>query len=124
MFEVKDALLRMVKTVLFLKKMADAYCVIGIDDNPHRQAFGDLCDAIYYLVGEHVEEFDKSVTCLAVNAPFLTDERRAELLWSEYVKHHPDVYVDPPKPLTITREQMRQMTELNGGYMTPEGDWQ
>ena len=124
MDEIKNALLRMVTSAIATKKMADAYLTVGLDDNTLHKIYGDICDAIYYLIGERMEDFSKSVTCLAVTAPFLTDERRAELLWSEYVRNHPFVHVDQPKPLTITREQMRHMTELNGGYMTPEGDWQ
>lgn len=123
MNEIKDALLRMVTSAIATKKMADAYLTVGLDDNTLHKIYGDICDAIYYLIGEHMEDFSKSVTYLSVTAPFLTDERRAELLWSEYVRNHPVVHVDQPKPLTITREQMRHMTELNGGYMSPEGDW-
>ncbi len=120
MNEIRDALLRMVKTALFLKKMAGAYTVLGLDDNPHHEALGNLCDAIYCLVGEHVEEFDKSVTCLAINAPILSNERRTELLLSEYKKNHLQ-----SKPNTIEPDEMLEMVKENGGYMheTPEGDW-
>ena len=117
---VRDALLRMVKTSMFLKKMAEAYTVLGLDDNPHHQAFGDLCDAIYSLVGEHTEEFDKSVTWIAVNAPFLCDERRVQLLMSEYEKHHcecPNYEPKQPKPNTMPRECVEKMACENGGYV-------
>lgn len=126
MNEIRDALLRMVKTAMFLKKMSEAYTVLGLDDNPHLEAFGDQCDAIYYVVGEHTEEFDKSVTWIAVNAPFLTDERRVELLMSAYEKNHmADSYVEQkqPKPHTFSREECKGMCKKNGGYMAPEGDW-
>lgn len=124
MNEIKDALLRMVNSAIATKKMADAYLTVGLDDNTLHKIYGDICDAIYYLVGERMEDFSKSVTCLAVTAPFLTDERRAELLWSEYVRNHPVVHVDQPKPHTITREECEKMFRKNGGYMSPEGDWQ
>ena len=123
MDNIRDALLRMVTTAMFLKKMAGAYTVLGLDDNPHHNAYGDLMDAIYYLIGEHVEEFDKSVTYLAINAPILTDERRTELLLSEYMKNHPE-QVRQPKPNTMERSEFRKMVKKNGGYQTPEGDWQ
>lgn len=123
MNEVKDAFLRMVRTALFLKKMAEAYSVIGLNDNPHHEAYGDLAEAIYSLVGEHVDEFNLSATYVALTTPYLTDERRMELLWAEYVRNHPDMHVDQPKPLTISREEIRDMVNRNGGYMTPEGDW-
>lgn len=124
MDNIRDALLRMVTTARFLKKMAEAYTVLGLDNNPHHNAYGDLMDAIYYLIGEHTEEFDKSVTYLAINAPILTDERRAELLLSEYMKNHPE-QVRQPKPITCTTAELFKMFNENGGYMheTPEGDW-
>lgn len=126
MTEIRDALLRMIKTARFLKKMSEAYTVLGLDDNPHNEAFGDQCDAIYYLVGEHTEEFDKSVTWIAVNAPFLTDERRAELLMSAFEKNHmveSHVEQKQPMPHTFSRKDDKQMFRKNGGYMAPEGDW-
>lgn len=126
MNEIRDALLRMVRTALFLKKMADAYTVLGLNDNPHHEAYGDMCDAIYSLIGEHTEEFDKSVTWIAVNAPFLTEERRTELLMSEYEKNHyvcPNFEPKQPKPHTFKREDTKKMVKDNGGYIAPEGDW-
>ena len=123
---VKDALLRMVRTTMFLKKMAEAYTTLGLNDNPHHEAFGDLCDAIYSLIGEHTEEFDKSVTWIAVNAPFLTEERRTEMLMSEYEKNHyacPNREPKQPKPYTITKKEYDKMFKKNGGYTAPEGDW-
>ena len=127
MTEIRDALLRMVRTAMFLKKMAGAYTTLGLDDNPHHNAYGDMCDAIYYLVGEHTEEFDKSVTWIAVNAPFLTEERRTEMLMSEYEKNHIScclaTELKQPKPHTFKREDTKKMAKDNGGYMSPEGDW-
>lgn len=119
MTEIRDALLRMVRTAMFLRKMADAYTTLGLDDNPHRQAYGDQCDAIYYLIGEHTEEFDKSVTWIAVNAPFLTEERRTEMLMSEYEKNHyacPNFEPKQPKPNTMERKDFNKMAKKNGGY--------
>ena len=122
MDNIRDALLRMVTTTLFLKKMAEAYTVLGLDDNPHHEAYGDMMDAIYYLIGEHTEEFDKSVTYLAINAPILTDERRTELLLSEYRMNHPE-QVAQPRPNTIEPSSFLNMKKRNGGYKfnSPEG---
>ena len=123
MEEIRDALLRMVRTALFLKKMAGAYTTIGLDDNPHLQAYGDMCDAIYYLVREHTEEFTESVTHLVLNAPFLSDERRAEILMSAFRKNSRDIEPKQPKPNTASREEIEKLYKKNGGYMSPEGDW-
>lgn len=124
MNEIRDALLRMVKATRFLKKMSKAYAVIGWDENPHHEMYGDMMDAIYYLIGEHVNEFDKSVTWLAINAPYLTDERRTELLMSEYLKNNPNAHIEQPRPSFISPKELRKMMEDSGGYMAPEGDWQ
>ena len=121
---IRDALLRMVKTALFLKKIAEAYTVLKLDDNPHRNAYGDLLDAIYSLIGEHVDEFGLSITYVALTAPFLSDERRTDLLMSEYVKNHSDIKVEQPKPYFFSPEELRKMAENKSGYQTPEGDWQ
>ena len=126
MDRIRDALLRMVKTAMFLKKMSEAYTVLGLDDNPHHKQYGDMCDAIYYLVGEEVEDFSKSVTYIAITAPFLCDERRAQLLMSEYEKNHyncPNYEPKQPKPNTVSRKQIEKMVKKNGGYMAHEGDW-
>lgn len=120
MNEIKDALLRMIRSAMSAKKMADAYLMIGLDDNKLHRIYGDLLDAIYSLIGESVDEFNLSVTYVAATAPFLTDERRTELLYFEYVKNH---QVKQPKPFFTTPEEMRKSVKENGGYMSPEGDW-
>ena len=123
MNEVKDALLRMVKTTLFLKRAAEAYTVIGLDDNPHHEAYGNMFDAIYSLIGEHVDEMNLSITYVALTAPFLSAERRTELLMTEYEKNHPNDQVEQPKPFFFSPEEMRRMKDNRCAYQTPEGDW-
>ena len=120
MSDIKDALLRMIRSAMSAKKMADAYLTIGLDDNKLHRIYGDLLDAIYTLIGESVDEFGLSVTYVAATAPFLTDERRTELLYSEYLKNH---QIKQPKPFTVSPEEMRKMFKKNGGYKfnSPEG---
>ena len=110
----------MVRSAMTAKKLSDAYLMVGLNDNAMHEMYGDIMDAIYYLIGEHVDEFDKSVTYVAVNAPILSDNRRVELLYSEFVKNHK---AEQPKPNIIEQEEMRKMHRKNGGYMAPEGDW-
>lgn len=122
---MKDAFLRMVRAARKIDKLGDAYLKADVDNgNVLMDAYGDIADAIYCIVGEHTEDFESSVTYTALTAPILTDERRALILLAEYNKHHPEQpVVDMPKPNLISPESMRKMMERNGGYMTPEGDW-
>ena len=121
MKEVKDALLRMVKAGRETKKLMEAYVTIGLNDNPLFDIYGNIADAIYYTVGERTETFNESVTKLALEAPILTDERRTEILYSEWKKNHTEL----PKPNVCTTAEIFKMFNENGGYMheTPEGDW-
>ena len=122
MDRMKDALLRLVKAGLSTKKMQEAYLTVGLDDNRLFEIYGNILDAVYDLIGEHTNTFEESVTHLAMTAPILTDDRRAELLMIEYRKNHPD----QPFPLTMEPEEARQLFKENGGYLlreTPEGDW-
>lgn len=121
MQNVKDALLRMVKAAMKAKELREHYVKMGIDDDPPFQIYGDILDGIYSLVGEHTETFEESVTNIIMNAPALTENRRAKILYGEYVKNF-ECY--QPAPNTISREEMRKIYAENGGYMTPEGDWQ
>ena len=119
MREVKESLLRMVRAAMKAKKMQENYLRIGIDYQPWFEIWGDVLDAIYYLIGEHTMTFDESVTCITMNAPILSEERRAEMLYAEYEKNHPV----QPRPNPITNKELRDMYRNSGGYMTPEGDW-
>lgn len=113
---IKDALLRMVRAGKKINKMKDAFLDVGLNDVPLADAYGDICDAIYYIVGEHTNEYKESVTYITMAAPILSDERRTEMLMSEYRNNHPE-QVEQPKPNTIERDEMEQMVKQNGGYM-------
>jgi len=91
------------------------------EKDPLFEAWGELLEAIYCLVGEHKEMFNDSATSIVMNAPILSNERRTKMLMSEYRKHHPE----QPKPDTVEPDQMRDMVRQNGGYRyeTPEGEW-
>lgn len=116
---IKDALLRMVRAGIKTKNMQEAYLKVGLEDNALFDIYGDILDGIYCILGEKRNTFDQSVTFTAMSAPYLTDERRTEILYAEYMKNHPD----QPRPLTAERVDVREMYNRAGGYMTPEGDW-
>ena len=121
MNEIKDALLRMVNAGRKVEDLMEAYVKVGLNDNPLHEAYGEICEAIYTLLGEHTEAYKDSITCVAMTAPFLTNERRAEILLAEYRKNH----AVQPRPNTMSSDGMKELFSQNGGYMheTPEGDW-
>ena len=120
MKEIKDALLRMVRAGRSTKEMCDCFVQAGLDDNKLFEIYGEIADAIYGLLGERTQTYEESVTYIALTTPILTDERRAEMLYSEWKKNH----ASQPAPNTIEPDEMQKMTEENGGYMAPEGDRQ
>lgn len=121
MNEIRDALSRLVKAAMRAKAMQEHYLKIGIDDQPWFEIWGDILDGIYSLIGEHTDTFDHSATFITMNAPILSNERRTEMLLSEYRKNHPV----QPAPHTFEVNKIADMYRKNGGYMyeTPEGDW-
>ena len=124
MDRIKDALLRLVKAGRTAKTMQEAFVTVGLKDNALFDIYGNILDAIYAIVGERTETFEESVTHLAMTAPILTDERRMELLYSEYKKNYG--IASQPAPYITEPREMKELFEKNGGYLlreTPEGDW-
>ena len=122
MEEMKDVLSRLLKAGRKIMRMKEAYVDVGLNDTMLHDAYGEICDAIYHLIGENTDEFSSSVTCIAMETPLLTDERRTEMLYSQYMRTHPV----QPRPNTMMHCEMKDMYDKNGGYMlreTPEGDW-
>lgn len=120
---IRDAILRMVKAGLETKKLQEAYANAGLDDNALFQIFSEISSAIYDLIGEQTETFEESKTNTLMNAPCISVEKRAELLYNEYVRNNSCTIQS--KPITVTTEQMKEMYRKSGGYLreTPEGDW-
>ena len=122
MTEIRDALLRMVKAYRLVGEMLDAFLMVGLNENPLMEAHGEIAEAVYQLLGEHVDEFIDSVTHLVLNVPHLSDERRAKMLYAEWKKNHPEM----PAPNTCEHSEFLEMFNKTGGYYkieTPEGDW-
>ena len=122
MNHLRDALLRFVKAGMKTKAMLDLYQGLGLDDANVFEIWSEILSGIYDILGEKTASFEESVTARGMTEKNLTDERRAELLANEYRNNHPIFTM--PKPHILERQDVRQMTKENGGYMTPEGDWQ
>lgn len=128
---MKDVLLRLVTGAMKIKRIQESYVDVGLDDSKIFDAWSDIADAISHLIGEDVDEFENSVTHLALTAPILTNERRTELLWSVCKKSHAKA------PSFLNPDDMEKMVYANGGYSvtsgyvrpkavaeTPEGEWE
>lgn len=106
MQNIKDALLRGVEACRELLKLHEAMEYCGYPENPFWKNYGTIADLIYELIGEHTETFEESVTFLALTAPYLTNERRVEMLYATYKKNFPDQpgpahYVEGISPTNI-----------------------
>lgn len=119
MNEIKDALLRLVTAARDTKRLQEAFVNVGLKDNMIFGVYSEISSAIYDLIGEKTDTFEESVTNLVLTVPYLTNERRAEMLMAEYRKNHPEM----PAPNIMSSDGMKELFERNGGYMTPEGDW-
>lgn len=119
MNDIKDALLRLITAGLETKKMQESFLNSGLDDNVLFSIYGNIIDAIYYLLGEHTNTLEESVTHVAMTVPGLSEEVRLRLMTACYNVNHPS----QPAPTFITPEEMRKSVRKNGGYISPEGDW-
>lgn len=114
MQNIKDALLREVEAGRNLFNLHQAMDACGFADNPFWDNYAIVADGIYDLIGEHTETFEESVTHLALTAPFLTNERRTEMLYAEYKKNFPD----QPSPVSYVGDI--QNTDRPAGSYPPD----
>lgn len=123
MKEIYGALFGLVVAHREAETLQNAFVKVGLNDNPIFNIRANIMDAISHIIGEHLDEdqdfIKDSVTSITLSAPFLTDERRTEMLFAEYKKNYPS----QPKPNTFEQMDMQKMFRESGGYMTPEGDW-
>ena len=119
MREIQDALLRLIRAGLEAKQLQEGYLNSDLNDNVPFSIYGNIIDAIYYLVGEKTSTLEESVTYTAMTVKGLSESVRLKLLTACYNVNHPA----QPEPTLIEREEMRKRVRENGGYMSPEGDW-
>lgn len=125
MENVRDALLRMVRAAKDANFQMDFYKRVGIGTDRIFNIYGNIADAIYCLIGEKTENFDESITNLALTTPYLSDSRRAEILYSAY-KNNVLLGNEPmtvqPKPYTISDEEFRKLARDHGYYAMEVGE--
>lgn len=113
MQNIRDALLRDVDACREMLKLHDAMAECGYMENPYWDTFATLADGIYKLIGEKTDTFEESITYLTLNAPYLTNERRVEMLMAEYKKNFPE----QPRPI-ISEQDGKNMAGYEHGKMT------
>ena len=96
MQNVKAALQREVEAARDLLKIHKVMDACGYPENPFWDNYAAVADGIYKLIGEHTDTFEESITHLALTTPYLTVDRRVEMLIAEYRKNFPE----QPKPIT------------------------
>lgn len=85
--DTKEALTRMVKAGRLALTMDKGLRSLGYDETPYFDIYGNIADAVYFLLGEETETFSASVTSLVFESPELTDARRVSLLMRELEKN-------------------------------------
>ena len=70
-------LIRAGRDALHLEKMLTG---LGYDSTPYYNLHGEICDAVYKILGEDTETFEESVTYAAMNDCLTSDETCAEQL--------------------------------------------
>ena len=86
---MEQALLRMLRAAERTKQMDDDLVKRGYSDSPYADIFGDIADAIYYLIGENTDRFEDSMTYIMLHTDAVTDHCKVSLLMDAYRKNRP-----------------------------------
>ena len=85
--EAKEALTRMVKAGRLALDTDNGLRELGYSDTPFFEIYGDIADAVYFMLGENTGTFNESVTYCALASPGYTHDQRVSLLMQEYEKN-------------------------------------
>ena len=113
MENIKAALQRDVEAARNLLYASNAMEALGYPNNPFWTNYMNVADGIYKLIGEKTDTFEESITYLTLNAPYLTNERRVEMLMAEYKKNFPE----QPRPI-INEQNGKSMAGYEHGKTT------
>lgn len=78
--DIEAALQRLVHAARKAFYLSEQLEALGYQDTPYSDLFGNIADAIYYLLGEKTETFDQSVTYHALYDDLLTNKERVRIL--------------------------------------------
>lgn len=117
----KDALLRVIKATRMSLRLAEDTRKLLINEKAQTVPdciAGFLTDALFYFCGERLtskQDFNRDSQTMKLLTSDLSDGEVTDKFLA---------MVQQPKPTLISKEEFRELYEKNGGYMTPEGDWQ
>ena len=80
----KEAMVRLVRAGRKANELDESLMDLGYTSTPYSDIYGDIADAIYFMLGEKTETLDQSITYQAITDDSLTDGQCAEKLLSAY----------------------------------------
>ena len=128
----REALLLVIKATRTAMRMAEDMqrMVLGKGETTADQIAGYLEDALLIISGEQqrdgkMMDLDNSETERLLTSDLLDDDSVAGwfFMMNSIREKHLATKEELPKPQTMSKEDMRDLYQKNGGYMTPEGDW-
>lgn len=85
---IEKSLTRMVHAASTARTLDHGLLENGFSDTPYGRIFGELADAIFYIIGENANRFEDSLTFIVLHTDAITDEAKASLLMSKYKECH------------------------------------
>lgn len=87
--DIQQSLTKMVKTARTALRLSEHFSKIGYPFLLFDDIYGDIADAIYYLVGENTIHFEDSLTFIVLNTDAITDDARITILLKKYLEANP-----------------------------------
>ena len=84
--DVQYSLTKMVKTARTALRLSEQLNKIGYPFLLLDEIYGDIADAIYYLIGENTIHFEDSLTFIVLNTDAITDDARITILLKKYLE--------------------------------------
>ena len=78
--DYKKVLTHLIKAGRDSLHLEKTLCEIGYTDTPYFNLYGEICEAIYHIIGEETECLDDSATYAAIHDIYTPDETCAEYL--------------------------------------------
>lgn len=86
---MEKTLARMLRAAEKARVMDESVVEHGYSSNPYGDIFGDIADAIYFLIGERKNRFEDSLTYILLHSNAITNKCKVKLLIAEYEKNRP-----------------------------------
>ena len=86
---MKEVLTHLIRASETARQMDAAMHDLGYTNNPYIDIFGEIADAVYYLLGEKKECFEDSATYWALNGDRLSEDDKLTILLEIYRKNRP-----------------------------------